>query len=318
MCYFVFFLSIQVTSDELPERVEKELHKYIRGRYTHNTDIVTLAVNMYGKKDIYGEHNEIDHEKLTVAMDTHQTIEDCSKKIYKLTFLSKKPYGVEVLAFLIQRYHFFLKLFFLFLSIFDANAIIEKQELTLLHFLFQRHNATARAVRTIAKITTDTYGEATNQTKKTRRKKVGGGEVYDMFRGNNCCVLTEGFFSQICDIARKKSDTNYFTFSHRGKVFLNEVVNDIQQYMDAYYKSRKCNFPKKLYPNANEFMEVYIKTMYLIQRGFLQSENENDHRMDDDNPHPVNIVWDDIGMFRLFVWMYLCLNSIYIYIYYYI
>ena len=71
--------------------------------------------------------------------------------------------------------------------------------------------------------------------------------------------------------------------------------------MNAYYNSKKLDFPKKLYPDAYDMMEVYIKTMYLIERGLLQRISKNDG-----SPGKVNILWGDMlvdkeGTFRSFI-----------------
>jgi hypothetical protein len=124
----------------------------------------------------------------------------------------------------------------------------------------------------------------------------GGGEVYDMFNAANHCVLDDKMFAKIDEIVTAQSDTDYCLFTRNGRVFCNHVVTDIQRHMDAYYNFKKSDFPKKLYPDAYEMMEVYIKTMYLIERGLLQPgtcRNESDHRQ-------VNILWGDIGTFRVF------------------
>ena len=145
--------------------------------------------------------------------------------------------------------------------------------------------------------------EGNNPTKKTKRLKDdarGGGEVYNMFNARNHCVLDDSMISSIQDIASVQSKTDYWQYTNHGRLRQNEVVKDIQRYMDAYYNFKKLDFPKKLYPDAYDMMEVYIKTMYLIERGLLQRISKNDG-----SPSKVNILWGDIvdkeGTFRSFI-----------------
>ena len=145
--------------------------------------------------------------------------------------------------------------------------------------------------------------EGNNPTKKTKRLKDdarGGGEVYNMFNARNHCVLDDSMISSIQDIASVQSKTDYRQYTNHGRLRQNEVVKDIQRYMDAYYNFKKLDFPKKLYPDAYDMMEVYIKTMYLIERGLLQRISKNDG-----SPSKVNILWGDIvdkeGTFRSFI-----------------
>ena len=143
-----------------------------------------------------------------------------------------------------------------------------------------------------------------NPTKKTKRRKDdarGGGEVYDMFNARNHCVLDASMISGIQEIASAQSTMDYWRFTNEGRLHKNEVVQDIQRYMNAYYNSKKSDFPKKLYPDAYDMMEVYIKTMYLIERGLLQRISKNDG-----SPGKVNILWGDMlvdkeGTFRSFI-----------------
>lgn len=112
MCV-IFFLSFRVASDILPERLEQKMHAYIKTRTTCITEesLVTQAVKMYAKRDIYDDNSNndggkiIDLSKLTSAMSKYQTIHcKSTKKNLKVDFLSKDPYGVNVVAFLIYRY----------------------------------------------------------------------------------------------------------------------------------------------------------------------------------------------------------------------
>jgi len=106
VCVCVFSLSFRVDSDILPERLEKQMHAYIKTRTSISAEsLVTRAVKMYAKKDIYNNGN-IDPEKLTKAMSTFRTIPctTSTTKVFNLQFLSQEPYGVQVVAFLIYRY----------------------------------------------------------------------------------------------------------------------------------------------------------------------------------------------------------------------
>ena len=112
MCV-IFSLSFRVASDILPERLEEKMHAYIKTRTTRMTEesLVTRAVRMYANRDIYDDNSNkddgtiIDLSKLTSAMSTYQTIHcKSTKKKIKVDFLSKDPYGVNVVAFLIYRY----------------------------------------------------------------------------------------------------------------------------------------------------------------------------------------------------------------------
>jgi len=260
-------ISIPVTSDVLPDRLEKKMHALIT-KTLYNTpqgSLVTQALAKWSKKDIYeaGSNNRrIDKEKLKKVMTTHHRIYNPdTKKTADMTFLSeaKGSYGVNVVAFLIQRYR-----------------------------------AIADAVKTIDQINSKDKGNENDQKKKTRRlknDKRGGGEVYDMFHPSSQCVLNEGLYQKIQVLANTESNTNYFDISSGGRLQRNEIVNDIQEHMDAYYNFRKYAFPKTLHAHAYEMMEVYIKTMYLVKRGILQSAKNNDH-MDDENTAPqLNILW---------------------------
>ena len=108
-------------------------------------------------------------------------------------------------------------------------------------------------------------------------------------------------FEKIDQIVTEQSATNYYTYTQHGSMHLNEVVTDIQRHMDSYYNFKKSDFPKKLYPDAYEMMEVYIKTMYLIERGLLQpGKCGNAESMHPGSDRQVNILWGDIGTFRVF------------------
>jgi hypothetical protein len=140
----------------------------------------------------------------------------------------------------------------------------------------------------------------TNSTKRPKDDARGGGEVYDMFNARNHCVLNDEMISGIKKIASEQSKTNYLQYTLGGRLHQNKVVKDIQRHMDAYYNSKKFDFPKKLYPDAYDMMEVYIKTMYLIERGLLQRISKNDG-----SSGKVNILWGDMlveeGTFRSFI-----------------
>ena len=120
---------------------------------------------------------------------------------------------------------------------------------------------------------------------------------------HNRCVLDANMISSIQNIASAQSETDYSLHTSHGRLHLNEVVTDIQKYMDAYYNFKKQDFPKKLYPDAYDMMEVYIKTMYLIERGLLQRISKNDG-----SQGKVNILWGDKvdieGTFRSFICTY--------------
>lgn len=261
-------ISIPVTSDVLPDRLEKKMHALIT-KTLHNTQVslVTLALAKWSQKDIYeaGSNNRrmaIDKEKLKKVMTSyHRIYNPHTKTTADVTFLSEAEgsYGVNVVAFLIQRYR-----------------------------------AIANAVKTIDQINSKDKGNENDQKKKTRRlknDKRGGGEVYDMFHPSSQCVLNEGLYQKIQVLANTESNTNYFDISRGGRLHRNEIVNDIQEHMDAYYNFRKCAFPKTLHAHAYEMMEVYIKTMYLVKRGILQSAKNHDD-MDDENTAPqLNILW---------------------------
>lgn len=246
------------------------MHALIRkALYNTQDSLVTQAVAKWSKKDIYetGTKNslnpKIDKDKLIKVMTTNNKIfSPHTKKSADLTFLSQAEgsYGVNVVAFLIQRYR-----------------------------------AIADVVKTIDRITSNDKGNENVQKKKTRRlkdDKRGGGEVYDMFHPHSHCVLNEGLYQKIRVLANTESNTNYFEISSGGRLHRNEIVNDIQEHMDAYYNFRKCAFPKTLHAHAYEMMEVYIKIMYLIKRGILQSSVKNNDHMDEENTAPqLNILW---------------------------
>jgi hypothetical protein len=95
-----------VTSDKLPEDVEKEMHSFIKSQ-TYPVPVINRAVAKYSRKDIYHNDGTIDVEKLQNAMERDTTLH-CDiagkKNNLGLGFLSKAPYGSQVVAFLIQRY----------------------------------------------------------------------------------------------------------------------------------------------------------------------------------------------------------------------
>jgi hypothetical protein len=147
-------------------------------------------------------------------------------------------------------------------------------------------------------------------TTTTKLKKNGGSEVYDMFTAYNHCILDESMIQEITKLAKQPSRTDYYQFSKGGTTGYKEVLQEVQKYMDAYYKCKKSYFTRTLYPDAYEFMEVYIKTMYLVKRGLLL---QSVVPTDDDDDGAVGdlkacILWSDsIGKFQLFMFMYVAI-----------
>ena len=107
MCVCISFL---VTSDKLPEDVEKEMHAFIKRRTSPVAgSVINQAVAKYSKKKtIYRKDGTIDPDKLEAAMNSdnilHCDIAGKKKNIDVGGLLSKAPYGSQVVAFLIQRY----------------------------------------------------------------------------------------------------------------------------------------------------------------------------------------------------------------------
>ena len=99
-----------MTSDKLPEDVEKEMHAFIKRRTSSVTgSVINQAVAKYSKKKtIYCQDGTIDPDKLEAAMKSdkilHCVIAGEKKYIDVGGLLSKAPYGSQVVAFLIQRY----------------------------------------------------------------------------------------------------------------------------------------------------------------------------------------------------------------------
>lgn len=174
--------------------------------------------------------------------------------------------------------------------------------------LIQRYVATTSAVRYLTRITTEDNNAGTQrkQKKKTTKRPEnsgggsssdGGGEVYDMFSLSNRCTLNEQLVDRIKVIASPTlpSITNYCQKSSNGTMFYDPIVQDIQKRMNLYYKFKKPKFSKKLFEHAFEYMEVYIKTMYLVERGLVQSypvQADEDTSMETDTL-AVNILWGD-------------------------
>ena len=103
VCVCISFL---VTSDKLPEDVEKDMHTYITRR-THPVAVINQAVAKYSKKSIYRQDGTIDVAQLEDAMkrDTNLHCDIAGKKQnIDVGFLCEAPYGSQVVAFLIQRY----------------------------------------------------------------------------------------------------------------------------------------------------------------------------------------------------------------------
>ena len=103
VCVCISFL---VTSDKLPEDVEKEMHSFIKSR-TYPVPVINRAVAKYSRKVIYHKDGTIDVEKLQDAMERDTKLHcdiDGNFFLIDLGFLSKAPYGSQVVAFLIQRY----------------------------------------------------------------------------------------------------------------------------------------------------------------------------------------------------------------------
>lgn len=99
------------SSDLLPEEVEAKMHKAIKEsvlKYmlTTKESILNQAVGMYSRKDIYtGKNDEIDLTKLATVMNQYTTIKcESTGKYVNLRFLKDERYGINVVAFLIQRY----------------------------------------------------------------------------------------------------------------------------------------------------------------------------------------------------------------------
>ena len=301
VCYFGFYLyntvliffffwvplpSVRVTSDTLPDRLEKEMHKYIRGKVCSNEEsesIITEAVAMYAKRNIYTDNDKkrIDFEKLKTAMNTYTAMRGNSNvdKVRSLEFLrDNEIFGTHVVAFLIQRYR-----------------------------------ATSDAVKFLTRITAkEDDGQQRKCTRSRKNGDGGGGEVYNMFTSTNCCILDNELCDKVCEIANQPSTTNYFKMSRNGSKWHDNIVDDIQKHMNAYYKSKRRTFNKKLYPHAHdsENMEVYIKSMYLFERGLLQAAVTKGEGEDSPQSHTVNIVWCNMGEFHLFIYLFL-------YIYFY-
>jgi membrane protein YqaA with SNARE-associated domain len=84
-------ISIPVTSDVLPDRLEKKMHALItKTFYNTQGSLVTLALSKWFKKDIYeaGSNNRrIDKEKLKEVMTTHHRIYIVSGKLLTMILL---------------------------------------------------------------------------------------------------------------------------------------------------------------------------------------------------------------------------------------
>ena len=100
-----------MTSDKLPEDVEKEMHAFIKRRTSPVAgSVINQAVAKYSKKKTIYRQNDgsIDPAKLEAAMQSDKIlycdIAGKKKKIDVGGLLSKAPYGSQVVAFLIQRY----------------------------------------------------------------------------------------------------------------------------------------------------------------------------------------------------------------------
>ena len=165
--------------------------------------------------------------------------------------------------------------------------------------------ATTNTVKYLAEVAdkdSDTNARKQEKTAKKRQENSGGGgggggEVYNMINLNNRCLLDREMVDKIKSIANPSSPSvaNYYIQSCRGTRFYSSILGDIQKHMNLYYKAKKINFPKKSYRHAFECMEVYIKTMYLVERGLLQSNSVVGDSMtiDVQDTRKVNILWGD-------------------------
>lgn len=182
--------------------------------------------------------------------------------------------------------------------------------------ILYRHLAVTRAVQTFARLENDkdshTSTKVLKKTTTTKLKKNGGSEVYDMFTAYNHCILDERMIQEITKLAQQPSGTDYNQFSKGGTTGYKEVLQEVQKYMDAYYKCKKSDFTRKIYPDAYEFMEVYIKTMYLVKRGLLLQSDDYDENADSPNLKACILWSDSIGKFQLlFMFMYIAIHIIY-------
>lgn len=171
-------------------------------------------------------------------------------------------------------------------------------DLTLLYLLLiQRRLQTVWAAKTLALKTGTEEDSNSNKPKKTA-KNDGGGEVHAMFTQDNRRVLDDAMIDAINAIATGPGKTDYYVTSNHGRMHYTEVVKDIQNYMDTFCNTEKFRFAKKDYPDAFEFMEVYIKTMYLVERGLLPSSRVQGK----EGQGKVCILWGDSkGQFQTFI-----------------
>jgi len=170
--------------------------------------------------------------------------------------LDTEKFGVQVVAFLIRRY----------------------QQTKLAFSYMQEHSK-----------------ETSNNLKQTRCTKknpdsVGGGEVFRAFTTDGKCVMNEELMGKIQEVAATQSTKDYYTFTANGRKFHNAVEEDLQPYLDAYYKGHKSRFKGTMYKGAKPHMEVYIKLMYYVQRGLIAPFDFNTQKY-------VNACWGEIGMF---------------------
>ncbi len=184
----------------------------------------------------------------------------------------------------------------------------------LLLLILQRYLSTKDAVNYLNQRTEDKISapKAKRKVKSLKEGGDGGGgggggdEVYEMFTLDNRLFLDKQMIDRVFQIAQEPNDTDYAKATNRGKMHRDVVVEDIQRYMDRYYSFKKANFSKKLYPHAKEYMQVHIKTIYLILRGLLQrSGGDSAHFGRSSHDSTVNILWaDSIGTFLSYVCIY--------------
>ena len=148
------------------------------------------------------------------------------------------------------------------------------------------------AIKTYNNVKNENEETVTWITQPTSKKGKGGQEVFCMFNKHNNFVLPE-ILKKAQEIAPSNRKINFKICTNDGKRNVNEPVKDCNKYMEAYFKGKKGKFnaTDTKYQDAYGNIEIYLKLMYYVQRGYVKM-----FRSGNGGEECVNVLWADIGM----------------------
>lgn len=271
-----FFHSVNVTSDILPQELEKKVRDVIikklaedDNKFSSGNILTTKTLEFILRQDIHwvnedGEKTDnIDQEKLSGLLAHNRN----------LKFLENTDnFGVQVVAYFLRRYQ----------QIKQAFSCMRQEP---------------------------SDGSLTTPKKSNRNNQdhVGGGEVFRAFTTAGQYVLTQDFIEKVKEIAAVQSEVDFYNLTIQGTRFLNNVEERLQLHLDAYYTGHKFKFKGEQFKDAKHHMEVYIKLMYYVQRGLITPFEKEGQKY-------INASWGEIGTFfvsRLsYIDTYMCWSCI--------